>query len=140
MAPVAARLQTPCRQNSRAAGKPQRTARGGVTAVRRKGWHELSMNHSRRPAPCTIKSTMPTPTLSREILLAALAGFQLDKQRIDTQIAEVQALLDGGGSAAASPSAAEATPKKEKAQAKCIGSQTDGRSSKGEMGKDQRSI
>jgi hypothetical protein len=38
---------------------------------------------------------MPKPTLTRDILLAALAGFQLDKQRIDSQIAEVQAMLDG---------------------------------------------
>ena len=36
---------------------------------------------------------MPTPKLTRDILLAALAGFQLDKQRIDAQIAEVQAML-----------------------------------------------
>ena len=40
---------------------------------------------------------MAKPTLTRDILLAALAGFQLDKQRIDAQIAEVQAMLDGGG-------------------------------------------
>ena len=39
---------------------------------------------------------MTTPKLTRDILLAALAGFQLDKQRIDAQIAEVQALLNGG--------------------------------------------
>ena len=55
---------------------------------------------------------MPTPRFSRDILLAALAGFQLDKQRIDAQIAEVQAMLDGGGSPATDPSAAEGTPKK----------------------------
>jgi hypothetical protein len=45
--------------------------------------------------PCTIKPTMPKPTFTRDILLAALAGFQLDKQRIDSQIAEVQAMFDG---------------------------------------------
>lgn len=38
---------------------------------------------------------MATPTLTRDILLAALAGFQLDKQRIESQIADVQALLNG---------------------------------------------
>jgi hypothetical protein len=42
-----------------------------------------------------MKATMPKPTFTRDILLAALAGFQLDKQRIDSQIAEVQAMLDG---------------------------------------------
>jgi hypothetical protein len=36
---------------------------------------------------------MPTHKITRDILLAALAGFQLDKQRIDVQIAEVQAML-----------------------------------------------
>jgi hypothetical protein len=39
---------------------------------------------------------MPTPALTRDILLAALAGFQLDKQRIDAKIDEVQAMLNGG--------------------------------------------
>jgi hypothetical protein len=40
---------------------------------------------------------MPTRKFTRDILLAALAGFQLDKQRIDTQIAEVEAMLGSGG-------------------------------------------
>jgi len=52
---------------------------------------------------------MPAFTLSRDILLAALASFQLDKQRIDGQIAEVQALLNG--SATPAPSVSDATPK-----------------------------
>jgi hypothetical protein len=39
---------------------------------------------------------MPDPTISKDILRAALSGLQLDKQRIDRQIAEVQAMLEGG--------------------------------------------
>ncbi len=53
---------------------------------------------------------MPASTLSRDILLAALAGFQLDKQRIDAKISEVQAMLDGGSSPA--PGAPSSEPKK----------------------------
>ena len=33
--------------------------------------------------------------MTRDFLMAALDGFQLQKQRIDSQIAEVQAMLDG---------------------------------------------
>jgi hypothetical protein len=40
---------------------------------------------------------MPKPPLSNEILQAALAGFQLEKQRVEASIAEVQALLKGAG-------------------------------------------
>ena len=54
---------------------------------------------------------MPKSTISRDILLAALAGFQLDKQRIDLQIAEVQALLDGGGSQKAALAGSAESPK-----------------------------
>jgi len=50
-----------------------------------------------------MKPTMPTPILTRNILLAALTGFHLDKQRIDAKIAEVQAMLDGGTSATTPP-------------------------------------
>ena len=55
---------------------------------------------------------MPTPTLTREILQAALAGFQLDKQRIDAQIAEVQAMLGGSNSPGTNRSVSTETPKK----------------------------
>jgi hypothetical protein len=55
---------------------------------------------------------MPKPTFTRDILLAALAGFQLDKQRIDTQIAEVQAMLDGSGTLAKSEAVPVVTPGK----------------------------
>jgi len=58
---------------------------------------------------------MPASTLSRDILLAALSGFQLDKQRIDAQIAEVQSLLNG--SATAEPSISKATAKTRKRSA-----------------------
>lgn len=54
---------------------------------------------------------MPAPTLSREILIAALAGFQLDKQRVDAKIAEVQAMLDGSRSPSVTATP-EAEPKK----------------------------
>src|ERR1035438_7578113 len=53
---------------------------------------------------------MPTPTLTRDILLAALAGFQIDKQRIDAKIAEVQSML-GAGSPATAPPVSEVAPK-----------------------------
>jgi adenylate kinase len=58
---------------------------------------------------------MPASTLSRDILLAALAGFQLDKQRIEGQIAEVQAMLNGSGSSEPEPSVPNGTPKKRSA-------------------------
>jgi hypothetical protein len=57
---------------------------------------------------------MPAFTLSRDILLAALASFQLDKQRIDGQIAEVQALLNGSLKAEREPSVSDARPKTRK--------------------------
>ena len=55
---------------------------------------------------------MPTPTLTRDILLAALAGFQVDRQRIDAQIAEVQTMLAGGGSPKKGASVSDEAPKK----------------------------
>jgi hypothetical protein len=36
------------------------------------------------------------PTISQDILQAALHGLQLEKQRIDSSIAEVQSMLNGG--------------------------------------------
>jgi hypothetical protein len=50
--------------------------------------------------------------LTKDILRAALAGFQLDKQRIDAQIAEVQAMLDGGGKQDTGLSVHDEAPKK----------------------------
>jgi hypothetical protein len=55
---------------------------------------------------------MPKPTFTRDILLAALAGFQLDKQRIDRQIAEVQVMLDGSGTPARKTTVSVETPGK----------------------------
>lgn len=42
---------------------------------------------------------MATHRVTREILEAALAGFQMEKQRIEGQLAEVQAMLDGAPAA-----------------------------------------
>src|SRR5664279_4461581 len=38
---------------------------------------------------------MPTPKLTTEILLAAIDGFEAQKLQIDTQIAELRAMLGG---------------------------------------------
>lgn len=46
---------------------------------------------------------MPNATISKDILLAALTGLQLNKERIDSQIAEVQAMLNGGSREVTSP-------------------------------------
>ena len=54
---------------------------------------------------------MPNSTISQDILRAALNGLQLDKQRIDGQIAEVQAMLDGGSRKTTAP-VSEETPRK----------------------------
>ena len=40
-------------------------------------------------------NTMPTPKLNRELLLAAIDGFEFQKLRIDAQIVEIQQQLDG---------------------------------------------
>ena len=39
---------------------------------------------------------MPTPKLTNEIIVAAIAGFESQKTKIDTQIAELRAMLTGG--------------------------------------------
>ena len=39
---------------------------------------------------------MPTPKLTKEIIHAAILGFEEQKHRIDAQIAELRALLSGG--------------------------------------------
>ena len=39
---------------------------------------------------------MPTPKLTTEILNAAIDGYEAQKARIDTQIAELRAMLSGG--------------------------------------------
>jgi hypothetical protein len=47
---------------------------------------------------------MPTPKLTTEILNAAIDGYEAQKTRIDTQIAELRAMLSGA------PAATAATP------------------------------
>jgi outer membrane biosynthesis protein TonB len=42
------------------------------------------------------KADMPTPRLTNEIIVAAIAGFESQKTRIDAQIAELRAMLPGG--------------------------------------------
>ena len=39
---------------------------------------------------------MPTPKFTAEILNAAIEGFEVQKRQIDTQIAEIRLMLDGG--------------------------------------------
>ena len=39
---------------------------------------------------------MPTHKLTPEIITAAIEGFEQQKRRIDTQIAELRAMLPGG--------------------------------------------
>src|SRR2546425_4483687 len=39
---------------------------------------------------------MPTPRLTKEILAAAISGFEEQKRRIDVQIADLRAQLAGG--------------------------------------------
>ena len=44
---------------------------------------------------------MPPHTLTNEIIIAAITGFESQKTRIDAQIAELRAVLDGGSAEAA---------------------------------------
>jgi hypothetical protein len=46
---------------------------------------------------------MPTK-LTTEILTAAIDGLEIQKKRIDAQIAEIRQMLDGGSKPAAAPS------------------------------------
>lgn len=39
---------------------------------------------------------MPTPTLTAEIITAALDGYEIQKASIDTKIAELRAMLSSG--------------------------------------------
>lgn len=49
---------------------------------------------------------MPTPKLTRDILEAAIDGFEVQKQRIESQIAELRQLLSGGPTVATEEPAA----------------------------------
>ena len=51
---------------------------------------------------------MPTPKLTNEIIIAAITGFEAQKTRIDVQIAELRAMLDGERT---EPAAAPEVPK-----------------------------
>src|SRR6516164_11000199 len=50
-----------------------------------------------------ILTLMPTHKLTREIINAAIAGFEQQKLRLDTQIAELRAMLPGELAAAPGP-------------------------------------
>src|ERR1019366_1723792 len=54
---------------------------------------------------------MPTK-LTNEIIIAAITGFESQKTRIDLQIAELQAMLDGGTKP--TPAATPETPKRKR--------------------------
>jgi hypothetical protein len=48
-----------------------------------------------------VDNDMPTQKLTPEIITAAIEGFESQKRRIDTQIAELRAMLDGHSSGTA---------------------------------------
>ena len=59
------------------------------------------------------KADMPTPKLTAEIITAAIEGFEAQKRHIDTQIAELRALMPGGtAETAATPEPATRKRKK----------------------------
>lgn len=65
---------------------------------------------------------MPTQNLTAEILIAAIGGFEAQKQRIDEQIAETRQMLDGGRMApTATPEVSKGKRKMNAAARKRIG-------------------
>src|SRR5712692_3395227 len=50
--------------------------------------------------------------LTHEIMIAAIAGFEAQKNQIDSRIAEVRSMLDGGGHSETGSSTATAKPRK----------------------------
>jgi len=52
---------------------------------------------------------MPKPQVTKEILTAALEGFEAQRMRLDAQIAELKAILSGGS---AKPAGTTAPPKR----------------------------
>jgi hypothetical protein len=58
---------------------------------------------------------MPTPKLTLEIINAAIEGFEAQKVRLDTQIADLRQMLEGGSPEAAATK--EAGPGKRKVSA-----------------------
>src|ERR1035437_433884 len=57
---------------------------------------------------------MPTAKLTAEILHAAIVGFEQQKARIDAQIAELRAMLDGGSKPTAAATSEAPTGKRRK--------------------------
>jgi hypothetical protein len=55
--------------------------------------------------------------LTPEILIAALDGFEVQKQRIDARIAELRSMLDGGGHSESAVSTETAKPRKKRSAA-----------------------
>jgi hypothetical protein len=55
---------------------------------------------------------MPQAKLKPEIIIAAIAGFEAQKIHIDSQIAELQSMLDGGRTESATAPSETATPRK----------------------------
>jgi hypothetical protein len=55
-----------------------------------------------------IQTLMPTPNISKEIINAAIEGFELQKQRLDAQIAELRQMLNGGSAKSGEPDDASA--------------------------------
>jgi hypothetical protein len=55
-----------------------------------------------------IQTLMPTPNISKEIINAAIEGFESQKQRLDAQIAELRQMLNGGSAPSGEPDAASA--------------------------------
>ena len=52
------------------------------------------------------------PTLSKEIINAAIYGFEEQRRKLDEQIAELRGMLSGNGSSGATPSAEPTARKK----------------------------
>src|SRR5258707_3406400 len=65
---------------------------------------------------CHTKLRMPAQKLNTEILTAAIDGFEAQKTRIDAQIAELRALLEGRGAVPVT-TAQPLTPKRRKMSA-----------------------
>jgi hypothetical protein len=55
--------------------------------------------------------------LTHDIILAAIEGFQGQKNSIDSQIAELRSILDGGGHSETADSPATAKPRKKRSAA-----------------------
>jgi hypothetical protein len=59
----------------------------------------LSSSKNKTVPECNRRSNhyMPTPKLAKEILTAAISGFEEQKRTIDTHIANIRAMLSGNG-------------------------------------------